>query len=169
MTFELTFSQLVAAVLILFHVKLALLRITEYLFPRVFSTAKSNAEKSTEFQEVCSGKTSSAVVILLWGSFIEELTFRVFPILLAFTVPIMLSHGILKVIIFLFISSIIFGKVHGGWQNLMLQGIGGLVYSFVFVSFLLYNGLMAEAFVICWATHYLWNIRLLFEEKFCDC
>jgi membrane protease YdiL (CAAX protease family) len=69
-------------------------------------------------------------VILAFGALSEEAVFRLFPLGLAVNV----WGASYKVIAVALISSAIFGVLHGNLYNIFYQGVGGLLYSLVFLK-----------------------------------
>jgi len=71
-------------------------------------------------------------IILLGVAFIEELLFRLAPLSLALYGPE--NSKITDVLVMVVISSIIFGVLHGGYFNILFQGVDGLVFCLVFLK-----------------------------------
>jgi hypothetical protein len=77
----------------------------------------------------------------------EEVAFRVLPIQIARKVPQNISWPIILV------ASCIFGLVHNGVPSIMLQGVLGLLWSYVYIK----NG---YSYLSSFSTHLLYNTSL---------
>jgi membrane protease YdiL (CAAX protease family) len=67
---------------------------------------------------------------LFYLAAVEEFIFRMVPMLLA----VALFPRSAKVFIFVAISSVIFGYLHGGWPNIFIQGVTGCFFSLIYLK-----------------------------------
>lgn len=68
--------------------------------------------------------------LLFYMAGIEELIFRVTPMILA----VGLFPKSAKIFVFVAVSSVIFGYLHGGWPNIFIQGFSGCILSWVYLK-----------------------------------
>ncbi|MDB5194001.1 MAG: phosphatase family protein [Parcubacteria group bacterium] len=90
---------------------------------------------------------------LVWYATLEEFKYRLLPIgiLVGFHAsPRVLMTGII-------VSSMWFGLIHGKPSHLLIQGIGGLLYSIVFLKCGGVEGRIFFPFACVCALHYAWN------------
>ena len=92
---------------------------------------------------------------------LEEIAFRFFPFMFAHVA----NNGIIAILI-IFPSQFLFGIVHGNIRNVGFQGVGGILYTFLFMAF---GGIKSPMGIIA-ATiaHTLWNLNCRYEffQKF---
>jgi len=73
-----------------------------------------------------------------------------------------LQDKIKIVLLAVVMSSLIFGYVHGGWQFIFLQGVGGVMLSFCFLKCGGYNGRVWKAIIASSTSHFLYNAFVAF-------
>ena len=66
-----------------------------------------------------------------------------------------------KVLVFAIIFSVIFGFLHGGIPNIFIQGVGGFMYSVLFLKCGGLQGNYTKAIATSTAVHFLFNMTLL--------
>ncbi len=104
----------------------------------------------------------SMTMRLFFSSIIEETFYRLLPLLFAVD---LWGPGI-SVIIVAIIASMIFGLMHGGAANLLTQGVGGFLYSVVFLKC---GGLQEhyfKAFLICILMHTAYNVIMIMIDRY---
>lgn len=94
------------------------------------------------------GKYFVYFMSLVWAPLVEEAIFRWAPLTLqkSYNIPLW------PVIV---LSSSLFGWLHGGPHNLLIQGVYGVVFALVYVK----NGHCYWSSV---SLHFLWNFHLIF-------
>lgn len=96
-------------------------------------------------------------LILTAFVFLEEIIFRVIPLMLAIGL-----QGSPKTVLFVAgISSVLFGLVHGSWHHVFIQGAGGMFLSCVFLKCGGFNKKYFKATAASTATHFLFNGLLI--------
>lgn len=75
---------------------------------------------------------SVLIVIVVFAPMTEEALFRLLPISAVFLICGKKNKFILWPVIIL--SSIVFGRIHGSWHNVFIQGLGGIVLSVAFLK-----------------------------------
>lgn len=112
-----------------------------------------------------------AYIFIFTAALSEELVFRLIPI---FTIQLLLSFLNINInfkILILFISiiivSIVFGYLHGNYINVFIQGVGGLIYSLVYLKYggyYLSNQYSSfdpyDAFIISTVFHFFYNTTI---------
>lgn len=103
-------------------------------------------------------------ITLLLNAVAEEFLYRLLPFLLA-TILLCLCFKIKSqkvincgVLTALVISSIVFGWVHGGAVNILIQGVGGIVYSLIFLRITLPTDDPLEGMFASAGTHFSSNL-----------
>jgi membrane protease YdiL (CAAX protease family) len=69
-----------------------------------------------------------ALCFIVW--FFEEVIFRFFPI----AASVLIFEKNYKVILVSVVFSALFGFLHGGWQNIFLQGVCGFVFCLLYLK-----------------------------------
>ena len=100
------------------------------------------------------------IPLLILVSFVEEILFRYVPLTVALLIYSRNAAAKSLVLVVVIVLSLIFGYMHGDSPLfLLLQGMGGLIYSTVFLKV---SGMnfrhTAHAFRTVWAMHAVWNI-----------
>ncbi len=99
--------------------------------------------------------TPSFPIMLICTAYFEELIFRA-P--LALLVLLTAERWKLRVIFIVAVAlSILFGLVHGGIPNIFLQGIGGLLWSILFLKCGGYQKKFIKPLAVTTITHFLFN------------
>lgn len=80
------------------------------------------------------------LVLVIIAPLIEEVIFRLLPITVV--QGLTPSRFVLWAVVLL--SSIIFGFLHGSWQNIFIQGVGGIIFSRAFLRGGLISSLSAH-------------------------
>jgi membrane protease YdiL (CAAX protease family) len=101
--------------------------------------------------------------VFVLGPFLEEIIFRLIPIVIVLIFGWIIHRGWFETYLMyltLLVVSLFFGYIHGNEVNIFIQGVGGLVYSIVFLKWSgwgrnLIKGLCATTFV-----HGSWNTLL---------
>ena len=133
-----------------------------YLFP----PSQSFSANVTDVDSLLKHHSLLSVSVLLFaGVIIEETLFRLIPALVL--TALKKQNNRAWIFVFYFISSVLFGMAHGNWENIFVQGIGGVVYSVTFVYFWkkkniygendLENGLIASVLL-----HFLFDFIMIF-------
>ncbi len=86
-------------------------------------------------------------------SVIEELIFRIIPLWIA----IRYLRSPWYLITAAFITAIVFGYVHGGVYNILLQGIGGFLYAIIFIRYAAGGKRILEASLVIIILHTIFN------------
>lgn len=84
---------------------------------------------------------------------IEEILFRFFPL----TVAIQIWGATWPTVMIAFFSSILFGWIHGNIYNVLIQGVGGLIFCFIFLKCGGFDHRLVQALFFSIAAHYLFN------------
>jgi len=84
---------------------------------------------------------------------IEEVLFRFFPL----TVALSVWGATWPTVMIAFLSSIIFGWIHGNIYNVLIQGVGGLIFCFIFLKCGGFSHHHVQALFFSIAAHYLFN------------
>ncbi len=91
---------------------------------------------------------------LILGATLEELVFRIIPLVILLRyMPNKLVTGASVLAL-----SVAFAFIHGGWPTLLLQGIGGVVYSIVFLKYADNGKRILEASAVVILVHIIFNI-----------
>lgn len=93
------------------------------------------------------------VATILYISFEEELMFRIIPLLVALKF-IKQSAGLVGVAL---LTAVVFGYVHGGVYNILLQGIGGFLYAVIFIKYSQNGTRILEASLLVIVLHTFFN------------
>jgi membrane protease YdiL (CAAX protease family) len=93
----------------------------------------------------------------------EEMLFRLIPLGVAFLVSkkISPSDRTQFFILVSILSSWLFGYMHGGYQNILLQGVGGFLYCIQFMKSGLMRGELLQATCATTVTHFSWNAGII--------
>jgi membrane protease YdiL (CAAX protease family) len=137
--FSMNLIWVTMTVLFLHKVGIDMLQIKESLQSTVFGL-QLEKDGSIEFYGIF---FLACIFAPLW----EEAVFRYFPIRWAFSMGNMLTPMIVM-------SSMIFGIMHGSILNILFQGVGGLIISWVYLK----NGSYWWSVL----SHSLWNIMIIF-------
>jgi membrane protease YdiL (CAAX protease family) len=97
--------------------------------------------------------STSFIVVLVLIASIEELLFRILPLSIALYCQ--LKPGALVFVAVL--SSILFGYVHGGVPFILIQGLGGFIYSILFIKYAHNGERVFEASLLVIVSHTLFN------------
>lgn len=155
--------NLVFILLLFLGFKLIFIFILYKIFPDLLNRSRVRDEKI--YNDFFRNKTLiHSSTIIIFGSFMEELIFRLMPI--GFVLSLSGSSIVLFITIIIF--SILFGLAHGNWRNIFDNGLSGLIYSFLFITLiddLEDNQNLMVAFCSCIAVHFTWNIICLFVLK----
>lgn len=91
---------------------------------------------------------------LILGATLEELIFRIIPLalLLRFT------RNRRIIIVSILALSVAFAFMHGGWPTLLLQGIGGVLYSILFIKYADNGKRLLEACAVVVLIHIIFNL-----------
>lgn len=84
---------------------------------------------------------------------IEEIAFRLFPLI----ITIELNWSLSRILLVAVAISVIFGVLHGGALYIFVQGVFGFVYSLMFLKCGGLNGRYFKALATTTTTHFLWN------------
>jgi len=95
-------------------------------------------------------------VIFLLAALLEEVVFR-----LPLVIFVKLGWSVTKVLGVALLLSIIFGFLHGGVSHIYLQGVGGLLYSVIFLKCGGFQGNFSKAVGVSTAVHFLYNMTLI--------
>jgi membrane protease YdiL (CAAX protease family) len=137
--FSINLIWITVAILFLHKVGIDMLQIKESLQSTAFGFQLENGE-NVNFYGIF---FLACIFAPLW----EEAVFRYFPIRWAYSMGNMLTP-------MLVMSSMIFGLMHGSILNILFQGVGGLIISWVYLK----NGSYWWAVL----SHALWNIMIIF-------
>ncbi len=96
-------------------------------------------------------------VILLMSVIVEEIAFRLLPLLFAQEVLKLQLPGVLVVAT---ISSVLFGWSHGSLSNIPIQGVAGIMYCVLFLKTAGLRKNYVKGLATTITTHYLFNISL---------
>lgn len=94
---------------------------------------------------------NACILAPLW----EEVVFRVLPIQILKKTNTLDSLGPYVIVA----CSAIFGVIHGGDENVFIQGVLGLLFSYVYIK----NDFSYKSAVLC---HMLWNVFVIFILPF---
>jgi membrane protease YdiL (CAAX protease family) len=86
--------------------------------------------------------------------FKEELYFRFLPL----TAIILLTSKRLTIFTVATVASMIFGYLHGGWNNILLQGVSGFLLCFAFVYCGGIKKRFLKAFIVTYCLHVSSNL-----------
>ncbi len=86
----------------------------------------------------------------IFAPIVEEIIFRIAPIQILKRTKLLIPIGFPVILL----TSAIFGWMHGDSMNVMTQGVGGMVFAWVYIR----NN---YCFVSGMATHFLWNAFLI--------
>ena len=111
-------------------------------------------ETIEEMLRVKMTSTVHFLAFLISGVIVEELTYRAFPLFIA----IQLGSKKYVVVILVLISSVVFGFDHGGPVYILMQGVTGLVYSFLFLTCGGWRGALFKPFAVSTTAHLIWNL-----------
>lgn len=96
---------------------------------------------------------------LVFLAALEEILFRVVPVLLCLLFSLLTNH-LLLAFFFLLLVQIVFGFGHGSWKNIFFQGIIGIFYlATYFLAACANHPLVGVG--ICVVMHTLWNIGVM--------
>jgi membrane protease YdiL (CAAX protease family) len=98
----------------------------------------------------------SFFAFILYVSASEELLFRILPLLL--TMKLTRRREVLVIV--MVISAAFFGYVHGGVSHIFLQGIGGFLYSVLFIKYSRRGKNPIEGSLVVITIHSLFNIAI---------
>jgi len=108
---------------------------------------------------------SDMILVYFFSVQIEELIFRVIPFFLSFIIfkraPDIFYKTAVALMLF-FISTIIFGILHGGLVNILVQGVGGFILGIVYLRCGGYSGKVLKPFAVASILHFIYNIHLGF-------
>lgn len=96
---------------------------------------------------------------LIFAAALEEVVFRILPLALV-------MHFVKKrwvTFSVAVIASIIFGLIHGGPMNILIQGVGGLIYSGLFIKYSDNGTKFARAGIIVILMHIIFNTMITLE------
>lgn len=120
-------------------------KIVLYFFMRIPHQIASGISKSTGSPEKMGISTLEYILYLPFGALWEEVVFRLMPSLLCMLVIFIaailgiLDHTNSKLwkqmfLSTIILSSIIFGYLHGNIINIFIQGVGGLIFFWVWIK-----------------------------------
>lgn len=95
--------------------------------------------------------------ILLGAAFVEEIFFRFAPLFVA--VEMELSAK--KLFVVVLVISAVFGICHGSAQHILFQGIGGVIFSVVFLKCGAMQGRYFKALIASAVSHFLFNVAVI--------
>ena len=95
--------------------------------------------------------------LLYVSAAMEECIFRCMPL-----VPAVEICGTSKMVLLVaVVSSIMFGVIHGGYDHIFLQGVGGFIYCIVFLKCGGFNENYTKGFLSSTTSHFLFNMTLM--------
>lgn len=92
--------------------------------------------------------------IVLITVFLEELMFR-FPLAFFRKLPFPVVMAMVAVL------SVVFGRVHGSWLNVPIQGVIGVMFSLLFLKLGGLNGSKGKALLLMTAIHFVYDAMAL--------
>ena len=105
--------------------------------------------------------TEEVIHILSWNfplelvgvAIIEELLFRIIPLI----VLIRYVNNRFIIIVSVLVLSASFALIHGGWEKIFLQGVGGVVYSILFIKYSAGGTKFLQASLVVILVHIIFN------------
>jgi hypothetical protein len=96
---------------------------------------------------------------------VEEMTFRVYPVMGAqFLIENVSETGFWLGLALVMGAQLVFGMVHGNWRNIGMQGMSGFIYLGLFIAF---GGLDPNTRIVglfaSTAVHTLWNLNCMYK------
>lgn len=118
---------------------------------------------STQLESMYGEEVATVVVPTLWWEYLidlvavvtlEELIFRIIPLI------ILIRYVKNKFIIILsvLVLSVAFALIHGGWEKVLLQGVGGVMYSIIFIKYSAGGTRFLQASAIVILMHIIFNL-----------
>lgn len=95
----------------------------------------------------------SFLVMLILISVIEELVFRIVPLVAVMRV----SHQPSLYLATAFTAAVVFGYVHGGVEHIFIQGLGGFLYGVIFIKYAAGGSRLVEASLVVITLHTAFN------------
>ena len=97
------------------------------------------------------------VLSIVWVSIEEEVIFRIIPLVL------LLRYVRNRVIIMVAVLAIsaLFGYVHHGWESIAMQGVGGVLYSILFIKYAENGTRYYQASAVVILVHTIYNAIIM--------
>jgi membrane-anchored protein YejM (alkaline phosphatase superfamily) len=92
--------------------------------------------------------------------FFEEIIFRT-PLLIVIWLQKWLGRSLAVVLITSVVLSVLFGLVHGSIANIFTQGVGGLIWSVLFLKSGGMQGKFFKPIATATAAHFIWDAMLI--------